>query len=461
MSPLLTTCSAPRATCAAPAPIRRRALPAWRAKRRATRVALSCALAFGLVGVPQPIVAQEARANASTVEVSPDGPVRRVTDALRLVATGGRVLVRPGRYLEPTIRIERSVTLEGIPGAILDGGGTHSILEIAADDVTVRGLTLRNTGPSQSEERAGIRAAGVRNCRIESNHLDQTLFAIYLAKVQDCLVRANIVRGPESAQMVSGNGIHVWSSAHVQVLDNDVRGHRDGIYFEFVTDGHVVGNRSERSARYGMHFMFSNDCRYERNLYLENNNGVAVMYSKRVEFIDNRFERNWGSAAYGLLLKDINDSRIEGNQFVSNTVGLYLEDANRNRVTGNTFQGNGWALKSLANALDNLYEHNIFEGNAFDVGTNSRSNVSVFRENYWDRYRGYDLDRDGIGDVPHAPVRLFALVVERAPATLILLRSLLVDLLDVAERVIPSLTPETLLDERPLMKRPVAQVPNG
>jgi nitrous oxidase accessory protein len=87
------------------------------------------------------------------------------------------------------------------------------------------------------------------------------------------------------------------------------------------------------------------------------------------------------------------------------------------------------------------YERNIFESNAFDVGTNSRSNVSTFAENYWDRYRGYDLDRDGIGDVPHAPVRLFALVVEQTPATLILLRSLLVDLLDLAERVIPALTP--------------------
>ena len=90
------------------------------------------------------------------------------------------------------------------------------------------------------------------------------------------------------------------------------------------------------------------------------------------------------------------------------------------------------------------------------MATNSRSNYSRFSGNYWDRYRGYDPDRDGTGDVPHAPVRLFALVVAQSPPTLILLRSLLVDLLDVAERIIPSLTPETLVDERPLMRPPVS-----
>lgn len=43
-------------------------------------------------------------------------------------------------------------------------------------------------------------------------------------------------------------------------------------------------------------------------------------------------------------------------------------------------------------------------------------------------------------------------MVEQTPAALILLRSPVVDLLDFAERMMPMLTPETLVDERPLMK---------
>lgn len=438
MSPLLTPCS-PVATPARP-------------RARWWDVAAAC-VATLLVASTGAGQSPPAGAGADIV-VSPSGPVQRVSDAVRQAAPGQRILVRQGIYREPLILIDRPLTLEGEPGAVLDGSGQHTILEVAADDVTVRGLTLRNTGPSQVDERSGILVHDARGCLLEKNRLEETLFAIYLAKVQDCTVRDNVIRGHEAAQTVSGNGVHIWSSERVQVLNNDILGHRDGIYFEFVKRGRVVGNRSERSARYGMHFMFSDDCRYEDNLFRDNANGIAVMYSNRVEMIRNRFEHNWGSAAYGLLLKDINDSRIEGNLFLSNSVGLYLEGANRNVVLGNTFRGNGWALKTLANATGNMFERNVFESNAFDVGTNSRSNVSRFSENYWDRYRGYDLDRNGIGDVAHAPVRLFALVVEQSPPTLILLRSLLVDLLDLAERVIPTLTPETLLDERPLMKRP-------
>jgi nitrous oxidase accessory protein len=135
-------------------------------------------------------------------------------------------------------------------------------------------------------------------------------------------------------------------------------------------------------------------------------------------------------------------------------VGLYLEDAGRNEVRNNTFRGNGWALKVMASAQGNTFEGNTFERNAFDVGTNSRTNYSTFRGNYWDRYAGYDLDRDGIGDVPHLPVRLFALIVEQSPASLVLLRSLLVDLLDLAERALPALTPSEVQDASPRLTPP-------
>jgi nitrous oxidase accessory protein len=101
--------------------------------------------------------------------------------------------------------------------------------------------------------------------------------------------------------------------------------------------------------------------------------------------------------------------------------------------------------------MQNSFSGNDFEGNAFDVVTNSRQNFNTFDANYWDEYRGYDLDRDGVGDVPHAPVRLFALLIEKAPPGVILMKSLFVSMLDTAERVMPVFTPETLVDSNPRM----------
>lgn len=399
--------------------------------------------------------------DAQTIVVDPRGAVPTIAGAIASARPGARIIVRPGVYREPTLRITVPLTLDGGGTAVLDGDGKRGLIEVAADDVTVRGFVLRNTGASHVEDRAALRVDGRRDCRIENNRVEDAFFAIYLSRVADCVVADNEVRGSESSQTASGNGIHVWQSERVHVVSNRVSGHRDGIYFEFVKESEVRGNVSERSDRYGLHFMFSDDCRYEDNVFRGNGAGVAVMYTKRVHMVRNRFERNWGSSAYGLLLKDINDSEILRNEFMGNSIGLHLEGSNRNRIEGNEFTENGWALRVLANAQENLITHNSFASNSFDVGTNSRQNFSTFRENYWDGYRGYDLDRDGLGDVPHAPVRLFALVVEQSPPALILLRSVVVDLLDLAERVLPVLTPPTLIDERPLMRRPTLRPRSG
>lgn len=384
--------------------------------------------------------------------VAAGGRFPTIAAALASAPAGARVVVRAGTYREPTLRIARAVSLEGEPGAVLDGEGTRGLILVSADDVTIRGFTFRHTGMSQVEDRAAIRVENAGRCRIEGNTLERTFFGIYLARTHDCAVIGNHLAGGGAEAMLEGNGIHVWQSERVRVWDNRVGGHRDGMYFEFVKAGDVRRNVSEGNNRYGLHFMFSDDCRYEQNTFRSNGAGVAVMYTRRVQMLHNLFERNWGSAAYGLLLKDISDSEIIGNRFLENSVGLYLEGSSRNRIDGNQFRQNGWAIRVLASAQQNLVTRNNFEGNSFDVGTNSRQNFSTFRENSWDRYRGYDLDRDGFGDVPHAPVRLFALIVEQSPPTLLLMRSLVVDLIDFAERVMPALTPETLVDTRPLMR---------
>jgi nitrous oxidase accessory protein len=379
-------------------------------------------------------------------------PVTTLTAALAAAKDGDRLRVRPGTYREPTILVRQSVTIIGDSGAILDGAGNHAIMIISAPGVVVRGFTFRNTGVSQVEDRAALLVRETNGCAIEYNRFEDTFFGIYLQRVNDCSVIGNTLEGTTTRQTLGGNGIHLWQSNRVRIEDNHVRGHRDGIYFEFITRGEVRRNVSEANQRYGLHFMFSDDCTYEGNTFQENESGVAVMYTRRVHMVGNTFAKNWGGAAYGLLLKEISDSEIRDNRFVENTVGLYLEGANRNRVSRNLFESNGWGLRVLASAQENTINENSFIGNSFDVGTNSRQNYSTFSGNYWDRYRGYDLDRDGFGDVPFAPVRLFALVVEQTPPALILLRSPMVDLLDFAERVMPVLTPQTLVDQRPRMR---------
>ena len=371
--------------------------------------------------------------------------------AVAAAAPHDTVWVGAGLYREPTVIIDRPLTLAGEPGAVLDGEGARGLVEIRADSVTVRGLTLRNTGLSFTEDRSAILVEKARFCSVEDNRLRDTFFGIYLANSGDCVVRGNDLEARAERETRAGNGIHLWYSVRVHIDGNRIRGHRDGIYFEFVEDSEVTGNDSVGNLRYGLHFMFSDRCGYGRNRFADNGAGVAVMDTRDVVMEDNDFDHNWGSAAFGLLLKDITDSRILRNRFRRNSVALYAEGANRVEVRGNEFLENGWAVKLMANSEGTRFETNNFLANSFDVSTNSRRTRSAFRGNYWDRYRGYDLDRDGTGDVPFRPVRLFSLLVERNEPTLVLLRSFLVQLLDAAEQVLPVLTPANLVDETPAL----------
>jgi len=389
----------------------------------------------------------------STVIVSPNGTIRTLTQALQVASPGARVVVKAGVYREPTIVVQRPVTIVGEPGAVLESDQGRQILTVQADDVTVRGLELRHVATSFVDDRAAIRVQDATNCVIDDNTIEDAFFGIYLARVDRCRVTGNRLRASKGRESASGNGIHLWTSNHITIEGNEITGHRDGIYLEFVHDSDVRGNVSEGNLRYGMHFMYSDDCRYVANTFRRNGSGVAVMYTKRIEMTDNRFEDNWGAASYGLLLKEILEPVLRGNHFTRNTVGLLVDGVTRLRADRNDFVDNGWAVRLMASTQDGTFTANEFVGNTFDVATNSRETTTTFAGNYWDDYKGYDLNRDGVGDVPYHPVRLFSLLVAQNEPVLIALRSPFVTLLDVAERVLPSLTPETLADASPAMRR--------
>lgn len=383
-----------------------------------------------------------------------------IADALALAAPGDTVRIAAGIYREPTIVVHRPVTLIGAPGAVLDGEGQHVILRVRADDVTIRGFTFRNTGFSYSEDRAALEVSDAQRCHIVGNRVENAFFGIYLAQVTDCLVDSNRVVGAGRRDEVgTGSGIHLWSSRNVTVLGNQISGQRDGIYMEFSHHTTVRENLSTRNTRYGLHFMYSDSSAYVGNTFESNGSGVAVMYTREVLMQGNRFANAKGANAYGLLLKDIKNAQLTGNTFQGNTTALLADGADGITARDNRFEDNGWALRLLGSTAVGRFEGNAFRGNSFDVVVNGDGGQVSFDGNWWQDYRGWDLDHDGVGDVVHHPVRLFAVLVEHSQATMLLQRSLFVRLLDAAERALPVLTPAGVVDHRPLMHDPTGAKP--
>lgn len=401
---------------------------------------------FVVILLSQVVVAQH-------IEVCKDCETKSLKEAILKAKDYDTILVKKGIYKEYNIQINKPLTIIGENYPVIDGELKGEIITIVSDYVNVDGLHIINVGTSYTEDYAAIRVKRSKHFEIKNLVLEKLFFGIYLEKAEDGKVLNNKVIGQAIEEHNSGNAIQLWYSKKISIQNNIVQHVRDGIYLEFSDDCIIKNNVSTNNLRYGLHFMFSNNDVYENNKFSKNGAGVAVMFSKKIKMYNNVFKENWGTASYGLLLKEINDAEIMGNTFEENTIGINIEGSNRIVYKNNDFINNGWAIKVRGACYTNQFLENNFLYNSFDISYNSNINDNVFDRNYWSNYTGYDLDKNGIGDVPYRPVKLFSYIVNRTPETIILLRSLFIDIIDFSEKVSPVFTPDNLMDNNPLIKK--------
>ncbi|NNF18745.1 MAG: nitrous oxide reductase family maturation protein NosD [Flavobacteriaceae bacterium] len=389
----------------------------------------------------------------AVLEVCDSCTYKTVTDAIDSAQAYDTILIKAGTYKEFDLKIRKPLTILGQDLPTIDGQNQGEILTIQSDEVTIGGIRIINVGTSYTKDFAAIRVVKSKDFIIRDMVLEHLFFGIYLEKATRGKVLNNIVKGDAEEEFNSGNGIQLWHCTFIEVIHNHIEKVRDGIYLEFSDNINITGNTSKNNVRYGLHFMFSNNDIYQGNSFVNNGAGVAVMFSKKIIMKRNVFKENWGTAAFGLLLKEINDSEILDNHFLENTIGIQVEGANRVSYSNNLFRRNGWAVKVRGACYGNTFSGNSFINNSFDLSYNSNINDNVFKRNYWSEYTGYDLDKNGIGDVPYRPVKLFSYIVNRTPETIVLLRSFFMDLIDFSEKVSPAFTPDNLVDAYPLMKQ--------
>ena len=391
--------------------------------------------------------------HAEMIQVGPTAPYNSLQEAISQAHSNDTIRVQAGTYLEHDILIDKPLTIVGEGNPVIDAKQQGYVLKIQADDIHISGLTLRNVGQSYTKDYAAIYISKSQHFTIEKMTLEKVFFGILVEKSKHGVIADNHVFGEFINEAGAGNGIHAWHSSNLLIKGNNLHNLRDGIYFEFVKKSWIEKNHSHDNLRYGLHFMFSNHDAYLHNTFSQNGAGVAVMFSKFITMKKNTFDNNWGSASYGLLLKEIYDAEIEDNTFNKNTIGIHVDGSTRINYLRNTFWRNGWAIRVAGACYKNRFEQNDFLYNAFDLSYHSKLNDNVFDGNYWSEYSGYDLDRDGVGDVPYRPVKLFSYIVHTTPEALILLRSLFVDIVNFSEKISPVFTPDDLLDHTPATKQ--------
>jgi len=372
---------------------------------------------------------------------------------------GSVVLVPSGIHLGQFV-VDRTLTLEGEPGAILDAQGRGDVLKITAPNVTVRGLTIRGTGDSLDRENAGVTILAP-NTTIEFNTLEDVLFGVYLKKAPGSVLRGNTIGGKNLKVQRRGDGIRLWESPGTLIEDNVITRSRDVVMW-FSED--VVIRRNHIShGRYGLHFMYSDSNILEENVIERNSVGAFLMYSRDLSLRRNRFERNRGPTGYGVGLKDVDGVIAEDNIFIGNRIGVFLDNSPSQVGVHHDFKHNVVAYNDIGIAFmpsvqrnrisDNAFIDNIEQIGIMGGGTFQGNDFTVDgRGNYWSDYVGYDLDHDGIGDLEHRSEGLFENLMDRDPKMRLFLFSPAQQAIEMAARAFPAVRPRPkFIDTAPLM----------
>ena len=252
--------------------------------------------------------------------------------------SGDIILVKSGIYNESNIIVyKKSLHIIGEEGTIIDTQNKGYGFSVEATDIVIKNMTIKNIKVSYTKEYAAILLFKSYDFIIENITVENAFFGILIQKSKDGIIHNNTISGGGLAEADSGNAIHLWHCEKVKITDNNVKRMRDGIYLEFGNNSYISNNYSTENLRYGLHFMFSNNNTYEKNIFEANGAGVAVMFSKKIKMFNNIFKKNWGTASYGILLKEINDAELKHNIFEDNTIGINADGTNRITYTENTF----------------------------------------------------------------------------------------------------------------------------
>lgn len=407
------------------------------------------------------ILAEPMPVRAEILKVGSGEQFAGIAEAIAAAAAGDTIQVQPGRYVGSLV-VDKSVTLEGVGKPTIMGTGTGSVLEVVADNCTIRGFAVTKSGSDLVKEDAGILLKSAGNT-VEDNDLTDILFGIYLFGSANNQIRRNTIEGRQDLESGErGGGFHLWNSAGNVLEDNIVRHTRDGMYIQNSSRNVFRRNRVS-DLRYGLHFMSSDDNAFEDNVFSENVAGAAIMYSQRIELRRNMFVHNRGFSSFGILYQDCRNCVTEENLVLNNATGIFLEGVRDSVFRRNVIAENDTALQIFSSSDENTFTENNFIGNINPlrmVGT--KTNVTwqdANIGNYWSDYDGYDLDGDGFGDVPHKIQNAFDYLEGIYPRLRLYLNSPAAQSVVLAERSFPVLQQTKEFDNRPLMHPAEIDVP--
>jgi nitrous oxidase accessory protein len=371
--------------------------------------------------------------------------------ALIDAAPEGSELTLPAGVHPGPLVIGKSLVIDGAGQAIIDGGGKGTVVTIAADAVTLKNLTIRNSGRLHNQVDAGLRIKSDFNV-IRDVVIETSLFGIDMTEADNNVLRRNQISSKDMPLEIRGDSVRLWYSHDNKFQDNLVTDSRDIVVW-YSHGNHIEKNRIQRG-RYGIHFMYSHENFVEENEISDCVVGIFLMYSNDLFVRRNKFLRSWGASGMGVGFKETSGAVVEDNEIIGNAVGIYLDPSpwdpdKTNEFNRNTIAYNGIGVEFHTDWVGNNFRENAFLSNFTQVSVRGRG--TALREgwlgNHWDDYAGFDRDADGKGDAPYEVYMYADQIWMDVPPAAFFRGGLALAALDFVERLAPFSEPRLLLRE--------------
>ncbi|MDH5481671.1 MAG: right-handed parallel beta-helix repeat-containing protein [Candidatus Bathyarchaeota archaeon] len=240
-----------------------------------------------------------------------------IQEAINEAENGSTVNVPSNTYFERII-VNKTISLVGEDAVttIIDGGLGGTVVDVVADNVTIVGFTIQNSG--WGWDRSGIETQGADNCRIENNILFHTCHNIRLNGSRNCFVAGNKI--DHVNQM--GYGIRLTESTNCTVSNNFVAQNIGGIVFENSSNCTVVGNNVTRNSDGIRLYSSSSNNRITANI-VYNNSYCGMIYPLQYGYPE--------------------DNTIFHNSFINNTNPFIIQSGGNIWDDGYPSGGNYWS----------------------------------------------------------------------------------------------------------------------
>ena len=271
----------------------------------------------------------------------------------------------------------------------------------------LKNLTITGSGKRMDKLDSAISIKKAEKCEINSCKILDSLYGIDMMMLSDSVISNNYITSKKLPITFRGDALKLYYSHNNLFENNTIESSRD-VTLNYSNSNIFRANKFLKN-RFSTHISRSDNNSFSKNIYKYNSVSIMLMGAKDTKVINNTIQSSNGAAGIGVVINGVSNFRFEKNRVSFNAKALYIDGQEKAKgmkryINYNEISYNGEAIHFHASIKDNTITHNKIFGNIDDIvkdieGEFGDSNKVEF--NYWDRYAGFDRDKDNLGDTPH------------------------------------------------------------